>query len=135
MHDDLKRRLREEVDAELGARPPQDLADALTRGRRKRLALRLTTTMSMVVVGTALVAGGLSISRELSSDEALPPANPGPEITESSGGMWPQSSLEEVREAQRLADQGDPRYTWQVFPMGEIVVERLPETGRGVETT
>ena len=30
--------------------------------------------------------------------------------------MWPQSSLEEVREAQELADAGDPRYTWQVDP-------------------
>lgn len=39
-------------------------------------------------------------------------ASPGP-VT--SGGMWPQSSLDEAREAQRLADAGDPRYTWQVF--------------------
>lgn len=39
--------------------------------------------------------------------------SPGP-VT--SGGMWPQSSLEEVREAQRLADAGDPRLTWQVDP-------------------
>jgi hypothetical protein len=30
--------------------------------------------------------------------------------------MWPQSSLEEVREAQELADAGDPRYTWQLLP-------------------
>ena len=30
--------------------------------------------------------------------------------------MWPQSSLEEVREAQQLADAGDPRFTWQVDP-------------------
>jgi hypothetical protein len=36
--------------------------------------------------------------------------------TEASGGMWPQSSLEEVQRAQRLADAGDPRYTWQVLP-------------------
>jgi len=39
----------------------------------------------------------------------------GPEPT-TSGGMWPQSSLDEVREAQRLADAGDLRYTWQVEP-------------------
>ncbi len=39
---------------------------------------------------------------------------PNPEPTVS--GMWPQSSLEEVREAQRLADAGDPGYTWQVDP-------------------
>src|SRR5919106_1481085 len=34
----------------------------------------------------------------------------------TAGGMWPQSSLEEVRQAQELADAGDPRYTWQVDP-------------------
>ena len=39
---------------------------------------------------------------------------PSPE--QLSGGMWPQSSLEEVRQAQALADAGDPRYTWQVDP-------------------
>lgn len=34
----------------------------------------------------------------------------------TSGGMWPQSSIEEVREAQELADAGEPAYTWQVDP-------------------
>jgi hypothetical protein len=29
---------------------------------------------------------------------------------------WPQSSPEELREAQRLADAGDDRFTWQVEP-------------------
>jgi hypothetical protein len=29
-------------------------------------------------------------------------------------GMWPQSNLEEVREAQELADAGDPPYAWQL---------------------
>jgi hypothetical protein len=37
--------------------------------------------------------------------------NPTPK---ASGGMWPQSSLEQVREAQDAADAGDPAYTWQV---------------------
>ena len=32
----------------------------------------------------------------------------------TSGGMWPQSTLAEVRAAQELADAGDPDYTWQV---------------------
>lgn len=41
--------------------------------------------------------------------------DPSPEPTISED-MWPQSSLEEVREAQELADVGDPRYTWQVDP-------------------
>jgi len=30
--------------------------------------------------------------------------------------LWPQTSFEEVRRAQELADAGDPRYTWQVHP-------------------
>jgi hypothetical protein len=41
---------------------------------------------------------------------------PSPEPT-ASGGMWPQTTHEEVREAQELADAGDPRYTWQVDPV------------------
>jgi hypothetical protein len=41
---------------------------------------------------------------------------------EANSGMWPQSSLEEVEEAQRLADAGDPDFTWQVEP---ITVENL----------
>ena len=32
----------------------------------------------------------------------------------TSGGMWPQSTLDEVRAAQELADAGDPAYTWQL---------------------
>jgi hypothetical protein len=39
----------------------------------------------------------------------------GPEPT-ASADMWPQSTLEEVQEAQELADAGDPDYTWQVDP-------------------
>jgi hypothetical protein len=45
-------------------------------------------------------------------------ANPGAGATEAatSGRMWPQSSIDEVREAQRQADAGDPAYSWQVDP-------------------
>lgn len=32
----------------------------------------------------------------------------------TSGGMWPQSTLDEVRTAQERADAGDPAYTWQL---------------------
>jgi hypothetical protein len=31
-------------------------------------------------------------------------------------GTWPQTTPEQIREAQRLADEGDPDYTWQVAP-------------------
>ena len=40
--------------------------------------------------------------------------DPGPAL--QSGGMWPQTSLGEINEAQEGADAGDPRYTWQVDP-------------------
>jgi len=39
---------------------------------------------------------------------------PGPDPTAT--GRWPQSSAEEVAEAQERADAGDPDYTWQVDP-------------------
>src|SRR3990170_2112125 len=42
--------------------------------------------------------------------------SPSPAPT-ASGGMWPQTTLEEVRQAQELADAGDPDYTWQVDPV------------------
>jgi hypothetical protein len=38
--------------------------------------------------------------------------------------VWPQTSLEEVREAQELADDGDPRYTWQVLGLGPLTDAR-----------
>lgn len=41
---------------------------------------------------------------------------PSPEPTVS-GGMWPQTTLEEVRRAQKRADAGDPDYVWQVDPV------------------
>ena len=70
MHDDLKQRLRDQVDAELGSKPPRNLPDVLTRGRSKRLALRLVTTMSMVLLGTALVASGFWIAGSLSTERS-----------------------------------------------------------------
>jgi hypothetical protein len=48
-----------------------------------------------------------------------PTASPSPAsiaTIPTSGTMWPQSSLDEVRRAQELADAGDPAYTWQVDP-------------------
>jgi hypothetical protein len=41
----------------------------------------------------------------------------------ASGGMWPQTTLKEVRQAQERADAGDPDYTWQV---GAQMVEGDP---------
>ena len=36
-----------------------------------------------------------------------------------SGGMWPQTNLEQVRQAQKRADAGDPDYTWQARALVE----------------
>ena len=90
MNDDLKRQLLDEVDAELGPRPQSDLSDVLRRGRAKRLGIRLIATASMILVGTALVTGAIWIAgaRSLSSDEALPPANPQPEEAFADVGGW-----------------------------------------------
>lgn len=43
--------------------------------------------------------------------EGAPDVNPAPATPTA---MWPQSSLDEVRKAQELADAGDPNYAWQV---------------------
>jgi hypothetical protein len=40
--------------------------------------------------------------------------SPGPAISGTT--WWPQTNLDEVQEAQELADAGDPDYTWQVDP-------------------
>lgn len=55
--------------------------------------------------------------------------------------MWPQTSLDEVREAQGLADAGDPNYAWQVdpalvddaAPWGAEILERFLREGLGWE--
>jgi hypothetical protein len=44
------------------------------------------------------------------SAPASPSASPG-----STSQMWPQTTLEEVRAAQKLADAGDPLYAWQRY--------------------
>lgn len=119
MHDDLKQRLRDEVDAELGSRPPRNLPDVLTRGRSKRLALRLMTTMSMVLLGTALVAGGLWIagvrspSTERSSiqpaGENASPSEPTPsETPENAEESGPRYNILDGEVAFRAAKPWEP---------------------------
>jgi hypothetical protein len=119
MHDDLKQRLRDEVDAELGSRPPRNLPEVLTRGRSKRLALRLVTTMSMVLLGTALVAGGLWIAgvRSLSTErsfiqpagENASPSEPTPsETPENAEGSGPRYNILDGEVAFRAAKPWEP---------------------------
>jgi hypothetical protein len=109
MHDDLKQRLRDEVDAELGTRPPRNLSDVLTRGRSKRLALRLVTTMSMVLLGTALVAGGFWIAGVRSPSTERSPVQPAGE----------NASTPEPTTNETLENEGGPRERYDIVD-GEV---------------
>ncbi len=73
---------------------------------------------------------GVVWRRADSNDEPKAPSSvtvPASE-SETSGGMWPQSTLEEVRAAQELADAGDADFTWQVEP--ELVSMEYEEPGQ-----
>jgi len=60
-----------------------------------------------------LTAGGGIWLREGAAPPSYEPtASPG--SMAASGGMWPQSTLEEVHAAQAGADAGDTNYTWQL---------------------
>jgi hypothetical protein len=47
----------------------------------------------------------------------------GAEIPNTPGINWPQTNLQEVEEAQALADAGDPDYAWQLVPNMESILE------------
>jgi hypothetical protein len=73
--------------------------------------------------GSTPTVDGLTFAYEPATDELHDSAGvlwrrAGSDVTEpaSAGEMWPQSSVDEVREAQARADAGDPAYTWQVDP-------------------
>jgi hypothetical protein len=82
------------------------LTVARARVQRPILAMVVLALVTVAVVATTLVVG---VQRQPS---------PLPE-------MWPQSTLDEVRAAQALADAGDPDYTWQVDPSWSIDFEPL----------
>ena len=72
----------------------------------------------VVVVGAALAVDYADLPGAGGPPPATDPrtsVDPSTEPTTATN-MWPQLSLEEVREAQALADAGDPAYTWQVDP-------------------
>lgn len=61
---------------------------------------------------------GVVWQRERPDDEPIlsPPATVPSLGSATSGAMWPQATLDEVRAAQQLADAGDPASTWQLDP-------------------
>jgi hypothetical protein len=99
---------------------------ARTTGRSAKRPLMLLAAAALLLVGGALAAGAGALRLwSITPPEPAPSlglvTTPVPDTT--SGGMWPQSTLEEVRAAQERADAGDPDYTWQV---GARVVEEDP---------
>jgi hypothetical protein len=76
--------------------------------------------VALVTVGSVLVANLRTIQGPAAPTSTLPASGP-----TSSGGMWPQSTLDEVRLAQERAEAGDPAYTWQV---GARIVDHEPYT-------
>ena len=73
---------------------------------------------------TAVVVAGVAASIVVFRDASNPPANQATTTSTTIDPLaelqplWPQTSLEEVRQAQELADAGDPRYRWQVDTFG-----------------
>ena len=102
---------------------PMELTMARTRVQRPILAIVMLALLTVAVVAAALFVG---------AQRQQPPLR----------GMWPQTTLEEVRAAQALADAGDPDYTWQVDPLwssddepliGAEISERFLREGLGWE--
>jgi len=103
--------------------PPQRQVPPELRGRARRRIMAVGATA--LTVTAVLVVGGLATVRSLS--EPPVPIQPSPKPTPSAtasptGGppsaaalqpLWPQTTMDGVRQAQELADAGDPRYTWQ----------------------
>jgi hypothetical protein len=85
---------------------PMELTVARTRVQRPILAMVMLGLLTVAVVAAAVFVG---------AQRSQPPLR----------GMWPQTTLEEVRAAQERADAGDPDYTWQVDPSWSIDDEPL----------
>ena len=100
-----------DLDDRSGADPPR---------RPVRSVWLLTAAAALVAALVGALAAIVRVGDEL-DPAVVPPSTvpaPPPTTTEppTSGGMWPQSTLDEVRAAQERADAGDPDYTWQVDP-------------------
>jgi hypothetical protein len=98
-------------------------ADPLTRRRAAlKVALAAAAAAVLVVALAAIVATSdqpnpadvPTSTVPIPSPSTVPTAPTPSTEPPTSGGMWPQSTLEEVRAAQERADAGDPDYTWQV---------------------
>lgn len=111
-------------------RSRQDLSlrAVLTRHRTLRLVPAVGSAAVVVLavlalnLGPALIGPGAS-----SSPTASPSASPG-----ATTPWWPQTSLEEVREAQRRSDAGDPDFLWQRSIAADQLGQNHPCGGAGL---
>ena len=107
----------------------------------------------VAVVGVGLLSGvpnlpivGVPATTQTPTPAVTPTPTPDPSSSPAAqpsipGSMWPQSSQDEVIEAQQRADAGDPDYTWQIEseligdaePFGAEITERFLREGLGWE--
>jgi hypothetical protein len=85
----------------------------LGRPSLQRLSMAVPAGFAAIVLFAVAAVLLSNVSRRSEGPVAASPTSPASSPA-TSGGMWPQNSLEEVRQAQDLADAGDPGYTWQV---------------------
>jgi hypothetical protein len=89
---------------------------ALVAGLLAAAAIVLVLTLGAIVrVGDEPDPADVPTSPIPTAPTTIPATVP-ESVSATSGGMWPQSTLEEVRAAQERADAGDPDYTWQIEP-------------------
>jgi len=96
-----------------------------------RPAFRSWTPLA-AAAAVAIAVGVLGFG--LLADQAGPAATPSPTVapslpTGTTGGMWPQTTLDEVRAAQALAEAGDPTVLWQLAVDGGQVGQNHPCSG------
>ena len=86
---------------------------AAPRPKRLEHRRRWVQGVAALVTSAATIAGIIVLT---DGHESPAPTIDSVPVPPTSVGMWPQSTLEEVRAAQELADAGDPDYTWQIGP-------------------
>lgn len=79
----------------------------------RRWSVAVATGAAALALFTVAAVLLPNLQRGMEGPAAASSTSP-PSGSTTSGGMWPQSTLEEVRAAQERADAGDPAYTWQV---------------------
>ncbi len=89
----------------------EESAKTQTPGPRRGLVWAVVVFVVILAVGGLYSAFSGDDSQVVDQTTVPTPTTVPTSVLDS---MWPQSSLEEVEEAQELADAGDPDFTWQL---------------------